>query len=54
MKENKMDEAKAKFKELDSKYGDTKTGRRAKRIDATSREIIGHTHKSVFWRSQLG
>ena len=40
MKENKMDEAKAKFKELDSKYGDTKTGRRAKRIGAEL-EIIG-------------
>jgi thiol-disulfide isomerase/thioredoxin/outer membrane murein-binding lipoprotein Lpp len=40
MKENKMDEAKAKFKELDSKYGETKTGRRAKRIGAEL-EIIG-------------
>ena len=40
MKENKMNEAKAVFTELDSKYGDTKTGRRAKRIGAEL-EIIG-------------
>jgi thiol-disulfide isomerase/thioredoxin len=40
MKENKMDEAKAKYDELNKKYAATQTGKRAKRIGAEL-EVIG-------------
>ena len=40
MKENKMTEAKAKYDELNKKYANTQTGRRAKRIGAEL-EVIG-------------